>query len=153
MVKIKLKLFDSIVGAILFPNIGLFFTTILLIISLIVKQEPIVYKGILISYIACLSLMILTITICFFVNNKSTKEFVLINDEIEILNHKYRIEQVISCEYYVCKWYALPIAIIYKQQLAGLIIFKLDSGEKIQFKILYKDYQKIKNKFNNIIEK
>lgn len=153
MVKIKLKLFDSIVGAILFPNIGLFFTTILLIISLIVKQKPIVYKGILISYIACLSLMILTITICFFVNNKSTKEFVLINDEIEILDHKYRIEQVISCEYYVCKWYALPIAIIYKQQLAGLIIFKLDSGEKIQFKILYKDYQKIKNKFNNIIEK
>lgn len=153
MVKIKLKLFESIVGAILFPNIGLFFTTILLIISLIVKQEPIVYKGILISYIACLSLMILTITICFFVNNKSTKEFVLINDEIEIFDHKYRIEQVISCEYYVCKWYALPIAIIYKQQLAGLIIFKLDSDEKIQFKILYKDYQKIKNKFNNIIEK
>ena len=59
MVKIKLKLFESIVGAILLPNIGLFFTTLLLIISLIVKQEPIVYKGILISYIVCLSLMIL----------------------------------------------------------------------------------------------
>ena len=51
MVKIKLKLFESIVGALLLPNIGLLFTMLLSIISLIVKQEPIVYKGILISYI------------------------------------------------------------------------------------------------------
>ncbi len=37
MVKIKMKLFESIVGAIFLPNIGLFFTTLLLIILLIVK--------------------------------------------------------------------------------------------------------------------
>ena len=55
MVKIKLNLFESIVGALLLPNIGFLCTTLLLIISLIVKQEPIVYKGILISYIVCLS--------------------------------------------------------------------------------------------------
>ena len=75
MVKIKLKLFESVVGAILLPNIGLLFTTLLLIISLIVKQEPIVYKGILISYIVCLSLLIFTLVTCFLVNKKSTKEF------------------------------------------------------------------------------
>ena len=113
MVKIKLKLFESIVGAILLPNIGLFFTTLLLIISLIVKQEPIVYKGILISYIVCLSLMIFTLVICFLVNKKSIKEFVLKDSEIEFLNHTYLTDQVSSCEYYVCKWYALPIALIY----------------------------------------
>lgn len=152
MVKIKLKLFESIVGAILLPNIGLLCTTLLLIISLIVKQEHIVYKGIIISYIVCISLMILTIAICFLINQKSTKEFILKDSEIEFLNHKYPIEQVISCEYYVCKWYMLPIAIIYKQQVAGLIIFKFNSGEKIQFKLFYKDYLKIKNKFKNIIE-
>lgn len=153
MVKIKLKLFESIVGAILLPNIGLFFTTILLIISLIVKQDFIIYKGILISYIVCLSLMILTLVICFLVNKKSTKEFILNDNEIEFLNHKYGTDQVSSCEYYVCKWYALPIALIYKQQAAGLITFKFNSGEKIQFKIFYKDYLKLKNKFKNIIVK
>ena len=153
MVKIKLNLFESIIGAILLPNIGLCITTILLIISLIVKQEPIVYKGILISYIACLSLMVLTITICFFVNKKSTKEFVLINDEIEFLNHRYSINQISFCEYYMCKWYALPIALFYKQQAAGLITFKFNSGEKIQFKIFYKDYLKLKNKIQSIIVK
>ncbi len=153
MVKIKLKLFESVVGAILLPNIGLLFTTLLLIISLIVKQEPIVYKGILISYIVCLSLMIFTLVICFLVNKKSIKEFVLKDSEIEFLNHKYQIDQVSSCEYYICKWYALPIALIYKQQAAGLIIFKFNSGEKIQFKIFYKDYLKLKNKFKNIIVK
>lgn len=73
MVKIKLKLFESIVCAILLPNIGLFFTTVLFIISLIVKQEPIIYKGILISYIICLSLMFFTLVICFLVNKKVQK--------------------------------------------------------------------------------
>ena len=153
MVKIKLKLFESIVGAILLPNIGLFFTTLLLIISLIIKQEPFIYKGILISYIACLSLMVLTIAICFLVNQKSTKEFILNGNEIKFLNRRYSINQMNYCEYYACKWYALPIAIIYKQQVAGLITFKFNSGEKIQFKIFYKDYIKLKNKFKNIIVK
>ena len=152
MVKIKLKLFESIIGAILLPNIGLLFTTLLLIISLIVKQEQIVYKGILISYIVCLSLMIFTLVICFLANKKSIKEFVLKDSEIEFLNHTYLTDLVSSC-YYVCKWYALPIALIYKQQAAGLIIFKFNSGEKIQFKIFYKDYLKLKNKFKNIIVK
>ena len=153
MVKIKLRLFESIVGAILIPNIGLCFTTILLIISLMFRQEPIIYKGVIISYIICISLMLITIVICFLVNNKSKKEFTLNNDEIEFLNRKYSINQVSSCEYYVCKWYALPIAIIYKQQAAGLITFKFNSGEKIQFKIFYKDYLQIKTKIKNIIEK
>lgn len=153
MVKIKLKFFESIVGAILLPNIGLFFTTVLLIISLIVKQEPIIYKGILISYIVCLSLLFITLIICFLVNKKSTKEFIINNNEIKFFNHKYLVDQVYFCEYYACKWYALPIALIYKQQAAGLITFKFNSGEKIQFKIFYKDYLKLKNKFKNIIVK
>ena len=97
--------------------------------------------------------MIFTLVICFLVNKKSIKEFVLKDSEIEFLNHTYLIDQVSSCEYYVCKWYALPIALIYKQQAAGLIIFKFNSGEIIQFKIFYKDYLKLKNKFKNIIVK
>ena len=153
MVKIKLKLFESIVGAILLPNIGLCFTTILLIISLLNKQEPIIYKRILISYIICLSLMILSLVICFLANKKSRKEFIINNNEIEFLNHRYEIDEVSSCEYYVCKWYALPIALIYKQQAAGLITFKFNSGEEIQFKIFYKYYLKLKNIFKNIIVK
>ena len=67
------------------------------------------------------------------------------NDEIKVLNRKYSINQISYCEYYVCKWYMLPVAIIYKQQVAGLIIFKLDSGEKIQFKIFKKEVKSYKN--------
>ncbi len=153
MIKIKLNLFESIVGAILFPNIGIFFTTIFLIISLIVKQDPVIYKGILISYIIFFTLMILSIIICLLINKKSRKEFILNNNEIKFLDQKYETNQVSSCEYFVCKWYALPIAVIYKQQAAGLITFKFNSGKKIQFKILYKYYLKLKDKFKNIIVK
>ena len=153
MIKIKLNLFESIVGAIILPNIGFLLTTIILIISLFKKQEVIVYRGIIISYVICLSLMILSLIFCFIVNHKSKKEFILNNDEFVFLNHKYAINQIRYAEYYVCKWYRLPIAPIYKQQAGGLITFKLDSGEKIQFKVLYKDYLKIKNIIQNIIEK
>lgn len=150
MIKIKLNLFESILGAILFPNIGFAFTTLFLIISLIVKQKTIVYKSIIISYIICAFLMILIVTICFLANNKSAKEFILYDDRFIFLNHEYSIDKISYCEYYVCKWYAVPIAFIYKQQAAGLITFRLNTGKKIQFKIFYRDYLKIRNKFQNI---
>lgn len=66
-----------------------------------VKQEPIIYKGILISYIFCVFLMIFIIVIYFLVNKKSTREFILNNDEIEFFNRKYSINQLSFCEYYV----------------------------------------------------
>lgn len=153
MVKIKLNLFESIVSVILLPNIVIFFTTILLIISLIVKQEPIIYKCLFFSYIICFSLMILMIAICLLVNNQNKNYFILKGNEIEFLDQKYEVNQVKSCEYYACKWYLLPLVPIYKQQAAGLITFKFNSGEKIQFKILYGDYLKLKNIFKNIIVK
>ncbi len=153
MIKIKLNLFESIVGAILFPNIGFLLTTIILIISLFIKQKAIVYKGIIISYIICLSLLILSLILCYVINHKSKKELILNNDEFIFLNNKYSITKIFYAEYNVCKWYALPIVPIYKQQAGGLVTFKLDSGEKIQFKVLYKDYLKIKNIIQNIIEK
>ncbi len=153
MIKIKLNLFESIIGAILFPNIGFLLTTIILIISLFKKQEVIVYKGILISYAICLSLMIFALMLCFIINHKSKKEFILNNNEFVFLNHKYTTNQIRYAEYYVCKWYTLPIVFIYKQQVGGLITFELDSGEKIKFYVLYKDYLKIKNRIPNIIEK
>ena len=153
MIKIKLNLFESVIGAIFLPNIGLILTTLLLIISLIVKQESIVYKGIVVSYIICIFLMFASLIVCILVSKKSEKEFILNNEEFEFLHSKYSINQIIYCEYYMCKWYALPIALIYKQQAAGLITFKLISGEKIQFKIFYRDYLKLKNKIQNIVVK
>ena len=153
MVKIKMNLFESIVCAIILPNVGFILTTILLIISLIIKQDLIVYKGIIISYIICFLLIIVSVIICFLVNEKSKKEFILCNGEITVFNHTYAITQISSCEYYVCKWYALPIVFIYKQQVGGLIVFRFNNGKVIQFKILYKDYLKIKNEIHNIVLK
>ena len=91
--------------------------------------------------------------ICFLLNRKSKKEFVLYDDRFKFLNREYLISQIISCKYYVCKWYAIPIAFIYKQQAGGLIDMKLNTGEKVQFKVFYKDYLKLKNNIPNIVEK
>ena len=152
MIRIKLNLFESIVVAIMLPNMGFVATTFLSIVSLIVKQDPIVYKGIAISYVVCFVLLILAIAFCIFISKKSKRELVLCGERLKFLKREYSIEQVISCKYYVCKWYAMPIAFVYKQQAAGLIDIKLNTGESIRFKILYKDYLKLKNSIHNIVE-
>ncbi|MBQ7352385.1 MAG: hypothetical protein IJW54_00085 [Clostridia bacterium] len=153
MIRIKLNLFEGIVACTIFPNIGLFVTTLFLIISLIVKQEQIVYKGILISYISCLSLLLLSIILTFIASKIKRNELVLFDNTFEFKKNRYHLKQIIFCEYYVCKWYAVPVSFIYKQQVAGLIDIKLNTGERIKFKIFYRDYQKLKNKLQNIIEK
>ena len=92
MVKIKLELFESIVGAILLPNIGLVFTTIFLFISLIVGQNPTVYQWIVIFYVLCLILLIVAILTCLVVNWKSKREFIVHdNNSFEVFNRKYFI--------------------------------------------------------------
>lgn len=135
------------------PNIGFIMTTIILIVSLIVKQKQAVYKGIAITYLICFVLGLLLVFVCFLVNLKSKKEFIIFDEKFEFLQQQYLIEQIASCEYYVCKWYQLPIAFIYKEQAAGLMDIKLISGEKIQFKVFYNDYLKLKKHINNIIER
>lgn len=153
MVKIKLNLFEGIVGAILLPNIGFIFTTIALIISLIKEQQDIVYTGIIFSYIVCFIILIFSVSICFFVNKKSKKEVTFHEKHFTFINDNVNYNEIKYCEYYVCKWYAIPIAYVYKQQIGGLIIIETEKGEKYSFKIFYKDYLKIKKRIKNIILK
>jgi hypothetical protein len=149
-VKIKLNLFEGIVACTIFPNIGFIFTTLFFFISLIFKQKPIIYKGIAVSYVLCLFILLLSMAICYMVNNKSEKEFVLLNDRFVFLKEQFYTNQITSCTYYVCKWYTVPFAFLYKQQLAGLIEIKLNTGKTLKFKIFYKDYIKLKQRINNI---
>lgn len=44
----------------------------------------------------------------------------------------------------------IPFLYIYKMQAGGLFEIITISNEKIEFKILYKDFKKIKERFNNI---
>lgn len=153
MIKIKTNLFESILAVILLPNLVLVLTTILLVISLIVEQETMVYQGIVIAYAVCFLALAVGVGICTIASKNSKRQFVVQNDSFQYLNRTYLLEQIEACEYYVCKWYFIPIAFIYKEQVAGLIRFKLNTGDTIQFRIFYKDYLKLKNTIKNILEK
>ena len=149
MVKIKIHLFESVVTALMLPNSVFFIATMLLIVSLIVEQEQVVYQNIMLAYIISFILGIFLVSICFLINMKSKKEFVICDGKFRFLQNEYLIKQIVSCRYYVCKWYHIPIACLDGR---GLIVIKLDSGKKIQFQIFYKDYQKLKKYINNILE-
>lgn len=151
MFKIKLNLFEGVFLATVLPNIGLIFTTLALIISLIKEQKEVVYKGIIWAYVVCLLLLVISLSICFFINKKSKKEVVFYEKYMAYINEKVNYNAIIYCEYYVCKWYAIPLAYIYKQQMGGLIIIETNNGKKYSFKIFYKDYLKIRKLIENIV--
>lgn len=152
MKEIKLNLFEGIVSCTIFPNIGYFFTTILLSFSLIVEQKNVVYNGIAISYIVCTLLMMVSLAICFIAIRKSKKSLILADTFMVVADKKYCYNQIKRAKYYVCKWYAIPIAFIYKQQQAGLVEIYVDNAKPIKLRVLYRDYLKIKSKINFIEE-
>lgn len=155
MIKIKPKYFESVLCAILVPNTGLFISIIFTILSLIVKQETIVIRAILISYVAWFSLLFINLFITVLVRAKDKNVLVCTEKEIIYLGSSYKISDIVYCKYYSCKWYLLPIAAfpIYKEQLGGLIVFRFSSGEEVRIKIFYKDYLKFKKVIPDIVIK
>lgn len=150
MIKIKLGLFNGIEVSFILPEIGFVLTTLLGIISVCVPQDNIVYIAIGFSYLACVIILCLSLAICFLISIKSKNEL-LLNDNTFVFKSKtYRYDQVTLTKYYVCKWYAIPIAYFYKQQVGGLVEVKLVDGEKLNFSVMYKDFLKIEKKFPNI---
>lgn len=149
MIKIKTKLFEKIVACTIFPNIGFLLSTIILIISLVKKQDVIVYQSVGISYVVCIALLILSIILCFIITQKSKDEMMIDTEKIVYKNKTYQINQIKSCDYYLCKWYCIPVAFIYKQEQGGLFYIKFITGETIEVRIFYSDYKKI-NKIMNV---
>ena len=152
---IKLNLFDGIVACTVVPNGILILNTFFLIYSLISGQASVVFVGIGISYLSCIALLVISLILCMIVNRKSKKELILNDDTFTIFNKTYDYDKIISCKYYVCKWYAVafPVIYFYKKQAGGLVEIKLQTIGKIHFKVLYRDYLKIKSKIPNIAEK
>ena len=153
MLKIKTNLFETVLVCSLLPNLILVFNTFLLTISIFVPQEDIVYKAIILSYICCIGLFLILLLMYLLITKYGKKQIIFFEQDFEYENKKYKLEEIYSCEYYVCKWYAIPFVFLYKQQMAGLLEIRLKSCKKIQFRIFYKDYLKLKKYLHNIVER
>ena len=152
MLKIKLNLFESVMCCILIPNTVLFFNTILLIISLFVKQQQKIYDTMIMVYIISILSLIILLFLCFTFIKKSKSEIIFNEDTFVFHNKEFYLEDISHCKYYVCKWYLLPLAFIAKSEQAGLVEIRMNNNEKIRFKVLYKDYKKIKHFVRNVEE-
>lgn len=154
MIRIKLGLFEGIACCTILPTIGLVFTAFLSIISIFEPQTNDVYMGLLISLVASVTLLALSLPVCKIIHQKSKNELTVFNDgkSFQVNGKTYYITDVKSCKYYTCKWYAIPFLVLYKQGNGGAFDIKLASGKTIHLKILYKDFLKLKQYFPNIIE-
>lgn len=150
MIKIKLGLFEGVVVSFMLPTAIFVLTTLLLIISVCVPQSQIVYIAIVIAYLSSVILLTLSLLLCLLLSFKSKNELILNENTFQFKNKTYAYAQIDKAKYYVCKWYALPIAYFYKQQAGGQVEVRLKDGEKLNFKVLYKDYLKIAKIIPNI---
>ena len=109
-------------------------------------------NGIILVYICSICLIIINFILCLSFSQKTKKyaifyeEYILINETKKV----YKYKDIVKCNYYICKWYMIPFWYIYKMQNGGLFEIITTSNEKIEFKILYKDFKKIKEKFNYV---
>ena len=152
MLKIKLNLFESVLGCILFPCGALFLNTIILVISLFVKQKREVYNTIALVYVISILTLVILLMLCFIFIKKSKNEITFDEDTFVFQNKTFYLENISHCKYYVCKWYLLPLAFIAKSEQAGLVEIRMNNNEKIRFKVLYKDYKKIRHFLINVEE-
>ena len=152
MVKIKLNLFENVFGCILVPCVVLFFNTIILIISFFVKQQNEVYNAIFLVYVISILSLFALLFLCFALVKKSKNEIIFNEDTFIFQDKTFYLKNISQTKYYVCKWYLLPLAFIAKSEQAGLIQIKMNNNEKIRFKVLYKDYKKIKRFIGSVVE-
>lgn len=151
-VKVKFNLIEYYYCCILFPIAGIIFATFLLVWELFTDIELKFINSLIIVYICCICLVIINFIICLCVF-KNTKKYAIFYEDYFLINETselYNYKDIAKCNYYICKWYMIPFLYIYKMQAGGLFEIITTSNKKIEFKILYKDFKKIKGKFNNI---
>lgn len=151
-IKVKIDTIEFYFCCLLFPITGIVFATFLLIWELFTEINLKFINGLIIVYICSFSLAILNFIICLFIL-KYTNRFVVFYDDYFLINdtkETFNYKDIVKCKYYICKWYFIPFLYIYKSQAGGLFELTTKSNEKIKFKILYKEFKKIKEKFNNI---
>lgn len=151
-IKIKINLIEYYYCCLIFPIGGVVFATFLLIFSLFGEVDLKFINGLIIFYICCISLAIVNFLICFIVS-RYTKKYVVFYENYFFINETketYKYKDIVKCKYYICKWYFIPFYYFYKMQAGGLFEIVTASNEKIEFKILYKDFKKIRNIFKKI---
>lgn len=152
MIKIKLNLFAGVACCFSLLSAGFIFATLLLIVA-IIGQDEYGLLTVLKIYAVCISLFVVLLLL-FLTCIHNTKKCLIVTDKIFKVNgFTYDLNSIIYCEYYVCKWYAMPILYFYKQEMGGSFNIKMSNGEEFHFYIMYHDFLKIKRYIKNISEK
>ena len=148
MKRISLSLFESIMCCTLIFNVVFFPTTFFLVISIINPQPFVVYQSLVVAYIACFLFLTCALLVCNVVGKREKHTLILLDKTFTIHGQSYDYDSIRYAEYFVCKWYAIPLAPlpIYKGGCGGLVKIRLNTGRKILFKILYHDYLKLSAK-------
>lgn len=151
-IKVKIDIIELYYCCLLFPIAGIIYATILLIWELFTDIDLEFIHGLIIVYICsiCLAIINFIICLCF---SKYTNKYAVFYEDCFMMNktkEKYQYKDIIKCKYYICKWYFIPFYYIYKNSMGGLFEIITIEKRKIKLKILYKDFKKIKDKFDNI---
>lgn len=146
MIKIKCGMFEFLVVACFYFELIMFFEIPFMILT--IKYDVIHY--LFLSLIVCLGLVLFlfVIFIICMIYNRRKRKTIIIDNEINIFkiyNEEFKISDINTVKYYKCKWYFIPIGLVYKHPVAGLMVIVTNDAKEFSEHIFYKDYIKLKN--------
>ncbi len=146
MKKIKLYLFESLIVAVLPFSLILLFAMFFLLLFVCTGAG---FNIALKLFFVAMAVLGMGVTMCFIVAHYSRFCLHLKEELFEIQNRNkktsYKYEDVESAEYFVIKWYMLPLFFLYKSGRGGQLHFKFKNGQRIVISVLYNDYIRIKS--------
>lgn len=146
MKKIKLYLFESLIVAVLPFSLFLLFAMFFLLLFVCTGAG---FNIALKLFFVSMAVLGMGVTMCFIVAHYSRFCLYLKEERFEIQNRNkktsYKYEDVESAEYFVIKWYMLPLFFLYKSGRGGQLHFKFKNGQRIVISVLYNDYIRIKS--------
>ena len=139
MIKIRDFLFELICTLVFLINLSMLYEIFIIVLTIIYLDSINILIISTIIFVAIVAVLIIIVLISIAVTRNSKKNILILDNMLIYNGIKYDCNKL-SFIYHSCKWYYIPIAIIYKSQQGGLIEVFSGSERILMTKIFYKEY-------------
>lgn len=151
--RISLDLCDRLETSCIIPRL-LFYVITFFTICKFAVNLPIGVAVIVLLYAADLLILLFCFLFSYLMSQKSKNAITLYDDHFDFdqdcETKTYQYGEIVHCEYYVGKWYAIPVPEL-KNGKIHMLQIRTKNGDALKCFVVYSDYLKIKNKIKNYV--
>lgn len=151
--RISLDLCDRLETSCIIPRL-LFYVITLFTICKFAVNLSIGIIVIALLYVADLLILLLCFLFSYLISQKSKNTITLHGEYFDFEQNceskTYQYREIVHCEYYVGKWYAIPVPEL-KNGKIHMLQIRTKNGDALKCFVVYSDYLKIKNKIKDYV--